>query len=146
MAYEINLKLPNGWKITSDSYTDESGARISHVEAVLPASRQGVNKALVNVYAGPMPDGETAEDQAWANYAETVGFDEHDQEESPIIKFEFNNKPAWGFDAITEEECPMRLITQEVRKGCLALILWCVQDEDDIDSVMELLERSLRIK
>lgn len=146
MAYEINLKLPNGWKTASDTYTDDSGAVISHVEAALPASRKGVTKALVNIYVGPMPEGETAEDQAWANYAETVGFDEQDQEESPILKFEFNHKAAWGFDAVTEEECPMRLITQEVRKGCLALIIWCVQDEDDIDSVMELLERSLRIK
>ena len=94
-----------------------------------------------------MPDGETAEDQAFANYAEVIGFDEEDgNEESPIVKFKFNGKNAYGFEAETEDNYPMRFFAQEVRKGVLLVVAYYVKSEDLLLSTFELLERNLRIK
>lgn len=145
MAYGINLNLPRGWKTEKDSYIDESGEEITHLEACLAGTEGRDNDALIDIYAGSMPEGETAEDQAFANYAETVGFD-GDDEESPISSFKFNGKNAWGFEAVTEEDYPMRFIAQEVRKGLLVIIVCCASSEEKLSEVSVMIERNLRVK
>ena len=146
MAYKINLKLADGWKINQETYTDESGAEISHLEAFLPESGSEIYKVFVDIYAGEMPEGETAEDQAYANYAETIGFSEEEDEENPILKYKFNGKNAWGFEAMTEENFPMRFISQEVRKGVLAIVVCCAKDDETLLSTFDILEKGLRIE
>jgi len=144
MAYDISLSLPKEWISFSENFDDESGFEISHLEAQL-TGKDSSQESLIDVYVGDLPDGETAEDQAFANYAETVGFDDED-ETAPIVKFTFNNKNAWGFDALTEDESPMKFISQEVRKGVLAIIIVCGKDEETLKNALLLAERGLRIK
>ena len=139
MAYEINLKLNDDWKTNLETYTDEVG-ETTHLEAHLPGAEGEVDQILIDIYVGDLPDGETAEDQAFANYAEVIGFDEED-EESPIVKFKFNGKNAYGFEAETEDNYPMRFFTQEVRKGVLLVVAYYVKSEDLLLSTFELLER-----
>lgn len=140
MKTDIQITLPDGWKINRDNYTDDSGEVISHIEASLAD-----DSAFFEVHAGPMPEGETAEDQAFANYAESVGFDD-DDEGSPIVKFKWNGKNAWGFEALCEDDRPLRLISQEVRNGVLAIIIIGATDDTQLEKVSELVETQLRIK
>lgn len=140
MKTDIQITLPDGWKISRDNYTDDSGETISHIEASLTD-----DSAFFEVHAGPMPEGETAEDQAFANYAESVGFDD-DDEGSPIVKFKWNGKNAWGFEALCEDDRPLRLISQEVRSGVLAIIIIGATDDTQLEKVSELVETHLRIK
>ena len=140
MKTDIQIALPDGWKINRDNYTDDSGETISHIEASLAD-----DSAFFEVHAGPMPEGETAEDQAFANYAESVGFDD-DDEGSPIVKFKWNGKNAWGFEALCEDERPLRLISQEVRSGVLAIIIIGASNDTQMEKVSELVETHLRIK
>ena len=140
MAYDISLRLPAEWICEQDTYTDESGVEITHLEA----QKEG---SLLDIYVGEMPEGETAEDQALANYAETVGFYEDDPEDfNPIVKIEFNGKKAYGFSALCEDESPMRFIAQEVRKGVLAIIVFFAPDEDSVRDLQSLIEKGFRIK
>lgn len=140
MKTDIQITLPDGWKINRDNYTDDSGETISHIEASLAD-----DSAFFEVHAGPIPEGETAEDQAFANYAESVGFDD-DDEGSPIVKFKWNGKNAWGFEALCEDDRPLRLISQEVRSGVLAIIIIGATDDTQLEKVSELVETHLRIK
>ena len=147
MAHEINLKLNGNWKTNLDIYNEEFGGETTHLEAHLPGESGDPDKILIDIYVGDLPDGETAEDQAFANYAEVIGFDDEDEnEESPIVKFKFNGKNAYGFEAETEDNYPMRFFTQEVRKGVLLVVAYYVKSEDLLRSTFELLERNLRIK
>lgn len=140
MKTDIQITLPDGWKINRDNYTDDSGETISHIEASLTD-----DSAFFEVHAGPMPEDETAEDQAFANYAESVGFDD-DDEGSPIARFKWNGKNAWGFEALCEDDRPLRLISQEVRSGVLAIIIIGATDDTQMEKVSELVETHLRIK
>lgn len=146
MAYDITFRLPDGWNSISETYCDESGVEISHLEAHLPSEKDKSDDILIDIYVGDMPDGETAEDQAFANYAETVGFDDEDEDYNPIEKFKFNGKSAWGFRALTEENCPMRFIAQEVKSGVLAIIVFWAAGEEMVQPTFELIEKGLRIK
>lgn len=139
MTYDIILNLP-GWESTIEEFADVSGAEITHLEA---SDRQ--TSSGVDIYLGPMPDGETAEDQAFANYAETVGFDD-DDEDCPIFKFKFNGRNAWGFEAYADNDQPMRFFAQEVRKGLLSIVVVSSETDKRLLEVVGLLEKNLRIK
>ena len=146
MAYEINLKLSDDWKTGIDICNEEFGGETTHLEAHLPGAEGELDRIMIDVYVGDLPEGETAEDQAFANYAEVIGFDdEDDNEECPIVKFKFNGRNAYGFEAVTEDNCPMRFFAQEVRKGVLLIVAYYTASEDLLLSAFELLERNLRI-
>ena len=147
MAYDISLKLPQGWVSDLDTYLDESGVEITHLSCHLPNDIQKTDEALIDVYAGPMPEDTTAADQALANYADTVGFDEDDPDDfDPITEWPFNKKKAYGFEAIAEDDSPMRLMCLEPRKGTLVVLCILAMDDDVLVEAVQLAERGLRLK
>lgn len=147
MAYDISLKLPQGWVTDSETYLDESGVEITHLSCHLPNDRKQTDEALIDVYAGPMPEDTTAADQALANYADTVGFDEDDPEDfDPITEWPFGNKKAYGFEAIAEDDSPMRMMCIELKKGTLVILCILGKDDGTLVKAVELAERGLRLK
>lgn len=142
MNFETFLPLPTGWERDIKVETDEYGAHVTHVEGY-PQEGEG----FVDVYVGEMPEGETALDQAFANYAETVGFSDDDPADfNPIGKIKFNGKTAYGFDALCEDDTPMRFISQEVKKGVLAVIVFGAADEQALEALHQHIERNFRVK
>ena len=93
MAYDISLKLPQGWVSDLDTYLDESGVEITHLSCHLPNDKLKTDEALIDVYAGPMPEDSTAADQALANYADTVGFDMKADEQAYTFTFTSTGAP-----------------------------------------------------
>jgi len=147
MAYDIQLNLPAPWQKEIETYTDESGAEVSHLEAHLYNEKEKCDKGLIDIYIGDMPDEMTAEDQAWSNYADIVGFSDDDPEDfNPIAKIKFNNKPAYGFDALCEDDKPMMFLSQEVKSGILAIICCAGDNDDSLKEALLLVEHNLRVK
>lgn len=147
MAFDITLNLPTGWQKESDTYIDESGAEISHLEAHLYDQQQKRDEGMIDIYVGEMPEDTTAEDQAFSNYADMVGFSDDDPEDfQPIFKVKFNGKNAFGFEALCEDESPMKFFTQEIKKGVLAIICIAGKDEKTLDGIFTVVERNFRIK
>ena len=147
MAYDISLKLPKEWVSELDSYIDESGVEITHLSCHLPNDKLQTDEALIDVYAGPLPEDTTAADQALSNYADTVGFDEDDPEDfDPIIEWPFNGKKAYGFEAIAEDDSPMRMMCIEFKKGVLVILCILGKDDDTLVQAIQLAERGLRLK
>lgn len=123
----------------SEVFNDDNGIEITRVSA-------SADRDYVDIYVGPMPEGETAEDQALANYAESVGFYDDDPEDfNPIEKFKFNNKNAFGFEGLSEENLPLKIFTQEVRKGVLAVIVVIGRNEKVLEENISLVERGFRL-
>ena len=142
MAYDISIKLPQGWVSDLDTYIDESGVEITHLSCHLPNDRKQIDEALIDAYVGPMPEDTTAADQALANYADTVGFDEGDPEDyDPIIEWPFNGKKAYGFEALAEDDSPMRVMCVSVRQGVLAIITVVGDTDERLSEVVKLVER-----
>lgn len=147
MAYDIQMNLSAPWIVEQETFQDESGCEITHLEAHLQNKAKKRDDGMIDIYVGDMPEGESAEDQAFANYAETVGFSEDDPEDfQPIVKFKFNNKTAWGFDALCEDESPMRFLAQEVRKGVLVIVAFAATTDKALDELQLLIEKNFRVK
>jgi len=146
MAYNINLNLPEGWQKEAETYIDESDAEVTHIEAHLIDHSRKMETGMVDIYVGEMPEDTNAEDQAYSNYVDMVGFSDDDPEDfNPIAKFKFNGKPAFGFDALCENDAPMRLMTQEAKKGLLAIMCMAAVNEKKLEEVVAIVERGLRI-
>ena len=84
MAYDIQLRLPEGWQQEMETYLDEGGAEITHLEAHLYNEARKRDEGYIDLYVGPLPEDTTAEDQALSNYADIVGFDDDDHYEEFI--------------------------------------------------------------
>lgn len=147
MAFDITLNLPAGWQKESDTYIDESGAEISHFEAHLYNHQNKRDEGMIDIYVGEMPEDTTAEDQAFSNYADMVGFSDDDPEDfQPIFKIKFNGRNAYGFEALCEDESPMKFLTQEVKKDVLAIICVAGKDEKTLDGILTVVERNFRVR
>lgn len=139
MAYDVKLKLPELWTVESEVFNDDNGVEVTRISA-------SADRDYVDIYVGPMPEGETAEDQAFANYAESVGFYDDDPEDfNPIEKFKFNNKPAFGFEGLSEENLPLKIFTQELKKGVLAVVVVIGHNEKALEENIALVERGFRL-
>lgn len=147
MAHEIQLNLPAAWQKECDSYVDESGTEVTHFEAHLYNGSLKRDEGLIDVYVGDMPDGTTAEDQAFSNYADIVGFDDDDPEDfNPVSAIKFNGKKAFVFEALCEDDSPMMFISQEVRSGILAIICVAGMDEERLKEYVLLVEKGFRVR
>ncbi|MCQ2118472.1 MAG: hypothetical protein MJY84_00955 [Bacteroidales bacterium] len=145
MTYDIQLNLPAQWQKEQSTYIDESEFEITHVEAHLLHGKE--EEAMVDIYVGEMPEDTNAEDQAYSNYVDMVGFSDDDPDDyEPIFKVKFNSKPAYGFNALCENDAPMLLLTQEVRQGVLLVMCIAATDEIKLEETVALVERTLRIK
>ncbi len=137
---EIKYTMPQDWDITIEKL-EEDNRIVEHIEA----QRQGSNSAEIDIYISDLVEDLTAEDQAFANYLEMVGV-EDDEEEVPIFTTKFNNKTAYYFEAYTQEEEAIRVICQEAKAKTLIIISILAKDQEEINNIIQIVERTLRIK
>lgn len=145
--YIIHLDLPGGWEKEESTYTEVDGTDVTHIECHLPDDVAKKDLAVVDIYSGLMPSDTTAADEALANYADIVGFDETDPEDfDPIIEWPFAGKKAYGFEALCEDDSPMRLMCVEIKKGILCIMSICAQNDEKLIEIIKLVEKNLRYK
>lgn len=146
MEYKVSLPLPEGWKITADSFEDECGNPVTHFEAHLPDEAGETDLGMIDVYVGTMPEDSSAEDQAFSNYADIVGFDDDDPEDfNPIYKKKFCGKNAFCFGAFCEDDSPMDFLALEIKSGVLAIICVAAENENSLEELLGTVERGFRV-
>ena len=147
MAYRFTLELPQGWEKEVTHEKDPEGGELTHFECHLSDDAAQTDLAQIEIFAGEMPSDTTAADEALANYADIVGFDDDDPEDfDPITEWPFAGKKAYGFEALCEDDSPMRLMCTEIKAGYLVLISICAKDDETLVETVQLVERNLRAK
>lgn len=134
-----SLKLPDGWTVSLHNEKDEMGFDTVCLDA---ESADG----SIEITLGQMPEDDTAEDEAFANYADMVGFDDDDDDDSDKIQcFMFNGKKAYGFSAVDEQEHPINVFCQEPQKGICVMYVVSAPDYKTLNGIMALIERGFRL-
>ena len=147
MAYNFTLELPEGWEKEVSREKDPEGNALTHFSCHLPDDEARTDLAEIEIFAGKMPSDTTAADEALANYADIVGFDDDDPEDyDPITEWHFAGKKAYGFEALCEDDSPMRLMCVEIKSGYLALFSICAKDDETLVDTVQLVERNFRAK
>lgn len=123
---KFTLNMTSEWKVTVEG---------SSAQAVC-----GMCEASVEY--GPMPEDSTAQDQAFTNFLDMVGFDDDDPEDfNPLFETTFNNRKAYGFQAWVDEERQIIVLCMEPKKGMLAVIGGIGLNPEE---VLKTVEKSLR--
>lgn len=147
MDFDIQFNVPAGWHKEIDIFEDETGAEVTHVEIHKYNAAKKRDDVLGDIYIGEMPEDTDAEDQAFSNYADIVGFEDDDPEDfAPIEKIQFNGKTAYSFEALCEDDSPMKFISQEIKKGVLAIMCVAGANENILDEAFTIIERNMRVK
>lgn len=146
MRYQLNFPLPPSWTCEEDSYEEVDGALITHLECLLPRPGKDTNEAQIDVYVGDMPSDTTAEDEAYANYAEIIGWDEEDDDESPIAEWRFQGKKAFGFSGECEDGSIMLLMCMEITRGGLLILSVVAPNDDEVSKWAKYVEENLKVK
>lgn len=147
MNYDIALPLPPLWTSELDCYEEIDGPLITHMECHLPAKDGKSDEALIDLYVGELPADTTAEDEAFANYAEIIGWDDdEDNDESPIAEWRFKNKKAFGFSGEAEDGSIMLLMCVEILKGSLLIFTVVAKNDDEVSKWAKYVEDNLRVR
>lgn len=144
MVYDITLPLPAGWTGEEERYDEEFGGIITHLSCE-KQEHEGKGTWLIDVYVGDMPSDTTAEDEAYANYAEIIGWDDDDDEENPIAEWKFQKRTAYGFSGECEDSSIMVLMCVEIKKGVLVILCVIAPDDDNAAKLASYVEEKLRV-
>lgn len=145
-TYDILLPLTPEWINEEDRYEEVDGAFITHLECHLPSGDGKSDSAVLDVYVGDMPADTTAEDEAYANYADIIGWDDEDDEESPISEWRFKNKKAFGFSGECEDGSIMLLMCVEILKGALLIASIIAPDDEAVGKWAKYIEEKLTVR
>ncbi|MBR1576610.1 MAG: hypothetical protein IJ654_09225 [Bacteroidales bacterium] len=140
MPITIQLPLLPGWRSQQETLPDH-GAEIFHLEAYLPDDRKQSDIALIDLYAGDMPDGSDAGQEALNSYRGIVG----DDDEDPLTIWPFQGKEAYGYELICDDDAIMRVMCLEPIPGQSLIINIVARDEDLFDTVVTYVETHLSI-
>lgn len=146
MKYQATLPLPEGWSSEIDEYEEVEGALITHMQCHLPDPQGKKDGSNIDLYLGDMPSDTTAQDEAYANYADIIGWDDDDDEDNPIAEWQFQNRKAFGFSGICEDESIMLLMCVEIKKGALLIASMTAPDDNSLQELARYVEYHLRIK
>ncbi|MBQ3819995.1 MAG: hypothetical protein II809_00855 [Bacteroidales bacterium] len=145
-TYDILLPLTPEWINEEDRYEEVDGAFITHLECHLPSGDGKSDSAVLDIYVGDMPADTTAEDEAYANYADIIGWDDEDDEESPISEWRFKNKKAFGFSGECEDGSIMLLMCVEILKGALLIASIIAPDDEAVGKWAKYIEEKLTVR
>lgn len=146
MTYDILLPLSPEWIREEERYEEVDNALITHLECNLPSSEEGKCDVVMEMYVGDLPSDTTAEDEAYANYLEIIGWDDEDDEEDPIAEWRFQNKRAYGFSGECEDGSIMLLMCVEIVKGGLLICTVVAQTDEEVSRWAQYIEQNLKVK
>ena len=146
MKYNVTLPLPDGWTSETEEYEEIDGAPITHLSCSLADPSGKTGGSVIDLYLGDLPDETTARDEAFANYAEMVGWDDDDDETDPIAEWRFQNRRAFGFSALCEDESPLLLMCVEIKKGALLIANIIAPTDEELQNLARYVEFHLRLK
>ena len=136
----IQLPLLPGWESHQETLLD-NGIELNHLEAYLPDDRKQTDRILVDIYAGDMPEGSGAEQEALNSYRDIVG----DDDEDPLTVWPFQGKEAFGFEAVCEDDSIMRVMCVETAPGQLLILNIVARDDDLFDQAVGHVEQNLSL-
>lgn len=146
MKYQMTLPLPEGWASETEEYEEIEGAPITHLSCNLPDPAGKTDGSCIDLYLGDLPADTTAQDEAFANYTDMVGWDDDDDEDNPIAEWRFQKKRAYGFSALCEDESVMLLMCVEIKQGALLIANLSAPTNEDLQKLAQYVEFHLRVK
>lgn len=138
----VELKVPEIWQVETEMYTEPDGRECAMIDISAVA---GDPRSVVISY-GPMPEGSDALIEAEDTYADLIGENGPQPDESPIGEYDFLGRTAFGFELETEDNLACNFICAAVgsEEACkLLTVLTTAATYEDIDDLLDLIEENV---
>ena len=113
---------------------------------MIDISAVGGDPRSVVISYGPMPEGSDALIEAEDTYADLIGENGPQPDESPIAEYDFLGRTAFGFELETEDNLACNFICAAVgsEDACkLLTVLTTAATYEDIDDLLDLIEENV---
>ena len=141
----VELKVPEIWQVETEMYTEPDGRECAMIDISAVA---GDPRSVVISY-GPMPEGSDALIEAEDTYADLIGENGPQPDESPIGEYDFLGRTAFGFELETEDNLACNFICAAVgsEEACkLLTVLTTAATYEDIDDLLDLVEQNISLE
>ena len=141
----ITMQIPEVWKYETEEYQEEDGTK-SYSMSIYG---KGKDVRSIDINWGIIPDGSDAYNEACATYIEVIGEDGLDENDEPILCFEFQGKEAHGFNVFTEDGLPCFFFCIDLPakgKNHLLTVLVSAANDDDLHSMVEFVDEYLKVE
>lgn len=98
----VTMQIPQVWNYQSEEFTEEDGTK----SYSMSICAKGKDVRSIDINWGIIPEGSDAYTEACATYIEVIGEDNIDENEEPIVCFDFQGNEAHGFNIYTEDKLP----------------------------------------
>jgi hypothetical protein len=98
----VTMQIPQVWNYQSEEFTEEDGTK----SYSMSICAKGKDVRSIDINWGIIPEGSDAYTEACATYIEVIGEDNIDENEEPIVCFDFQGIEAHGFNIYTEDKLP----------------------------------------
>lgn len=98
----VTMQIPQIWNYQSEEFTEEDGTK----SYSMSICAKGKDVRSIDINWGIIPEGSDAYTEACATYIEVIGEDNIDENEEPIVCFDFQGQEAHGFNIYTEDKLP----------------------------------------
>lgn len=146
IKYEgIKINVPGSWLSETETYEEADGS----TSYSLSLSGRGRDVRCINISVGMIPEGSDAHIEASRAYEDVVCEEDLSINEEPIICFEFQQRKAYGFNIWTEDGLPCFFFCMDLPsrgKNTLITVLICASDDKEMESLMALVEESLKVE
>ena len=141
----ITMQIPEIWKYETEEYLEEDGPK-SYSMSIYG---KGKDVRSIDINWGIIPEGSDAYNEACATYIEVIGEDGLDENEEPILCFDFQGKEAHGFNVFTQDGLPCFFFCIDLPakgKNHLLTVLVSAANDEDLHSMVEFVDEYLKVE
>ena len=140
----VTMQIPQVWNYQSEEFTEEDGTK----SYSMSICAKGKDVRSIDINWGIIPEGSDAYTEACATYIEVIGEDNIDENEEPIVCFDFQGQEAHGFNIYTEDKLPCFFFCTDLpseSKKRLLTVLISAPNNDELQSLIDFVEEFLQV-
>ena len=141
----ITMQIPEIWNVEKEEYDEADGTR----SYSMSISASGKDVRGIDISIGMIPEGSDAYVEASRPYEEVMSEEDQQNNEEPILCFEFQQYKAYGFNGWTDDGIPCFFFCIDVlSKGVtkLVTVLVSAKDNDELEDMMAFVEEYLKVE
>lgn len=141
----ITMQIPEVWKYETEEYQEEDGT----TSYSMSIYGKGKDVRSIDINWGIIPEGSDAYNEACATYIEVIGEDGLEENDEPILCFDFQGKEAHGFNVFTQDGLPCFFFCIDLPakgKNHLLTVLVSAANDDDLHSMVEFVDEYLKVE
>ena len=141
----ITMQIPEVWKYETEEYQEEDGT----TSYSMSIYGKGKDVRSIDINWGIIPEGSDAYNEACATYIEVIGEDGLEENDEPILCFDFQGKEAHGFNVFTQDGLPCFFFCIDLPakgKNHLLTVLVSAANDEDLHSMVEFVDEYLKVE